>query len=72
MGSTLDIVGISHVEKQELEAEISTLKAQAESPNPKNSIIAESLSSVRRILEASSGNLVASGLINQIGTLFGV
>ena len=70
--STIDVVGIDQQGKQELQSEIQTLEAQAKSPKPKNSIIAESLSSVRRILEGSTGNLVASGLLNQIGTLFGV
>jgi hypothetical protein len=70
--STIDVVGIDQQGKQELQSEIQTLEAQAKSPKPKNSIIAESLSSVRRILEGATGNLVASGLLNQIGTLFGV
>lgn len=70
--STIDVVGIDQQGKQELQSEILTLEAQSKSPKPKNSIMAESLSSVRRILEGASGNLVASGLLNQIGTLFGV
>jgi len=69
---TIDIVGINQHGKLELQSEIQTLEAQAKSPKPNNSIIAESLSSVRRILEGTSGNLVASGLLNQIGTLFGI
>ena len=70
--STIEVVGIDQQGKQELESEISTLEAQAKSPKPKNSIIGESLASVRRILEGASGNLVASGLLNQIGSLFGI
>ncbi len=70
--STIDAVGVDDNGKQELDSEISTLEAQIKSPKPKNTIIGESLSSIRRILEGASGNLVASGLLNQIGTLFGV
>lgn len=70
--STIEAVGIDEDGKQELLSEIQTMEAQALSPKPKHPIIAESLSSVRRILEGASGNLVASGLLNQIGSLFGI
>ena len=70
--STIDAVGVDDNGKQELDSEISTLEAQIKSPKPKSSIIGESLSSIRRILEGASGNLVASGLLNQMGALFGV
>jgi len=69
---TIDVIGIDELGKQEICAEIGTLEAQISSPNPKNAIVGESLSSIKRILEAASGNLVASGLLNQIGVLFGV
>lgn len=70
--TTIDSIGIEDTDKNELESEISTIESQAKSPNPKNSIIGESLASIRRILEGASGNLIASGLLNQIGVLFGV
>jgi len=70
--STIEAVGIDKQGRQELDSEISTLEAQINSPKPKFSIIGESLASVRHILEGASGNLVASGLLHQIGTLFGV
>lgn len=69
---TIDVIGVDEKGKQELNSEIGTLEAQISSPNPKNTIIGESLSSIKRILEAASGNLVASGLLNQMGALFGV
>ncbi len=69
--STIDAVGVNENGKQELGSEISTIEAQIKSPKPKNSIIGESLASIRRILEGASGNLVASGLLNQLGTVFG-
>ena len=70
--STINALGLEEQGKLELDSEISTLEAQVKSPKPNNTIIGESLASVRRILEAASGNLVASGLLNQVGTLFGV
>lgn len=57
--------------KAELNAEIQTLESQAGSPNPKTSIIRESLLSAKNIIEGAAGNLVASGLLYQIGKLFG-
>ena len=70
--STIDIVVNDQQSKQELQSEIQALESQTKSTKPNKSIIAESLCSVRRILEGASGNLVASGLLNQIGTLFGI
>lgn len=69
---TIEILGLDEKEKKEAASEIETLEAQIKSPNPKQSIIRESLGSVRRILEGATGNLVASGLLNQIGVLFGI
>lgn len=57
-------------EQAELTAEMRTLESQASSPKPKDSIIRESLSSVTRILEGAAGDLVASGVLDQIGNLF--
>ncbi len=54
----------------EIEAEIRTVKAQLESPKPKKLIVEESLKSIKTILEGTTGNILASGLINQIGSLF--
>ena len=53
-------------EEKELSAEISTIKAQAESPKPKGTIIKESLGSIRRMLENASGGM-ASQLLLQYG-----
>ncbi len=58
--------------KAELESEIKTIEAQVESPKPKDSILRESLVSVRRILESAAGRLVAGGLLTHLGGLFGV
>jgi hypothetical protein len=70
--STFEVLGLDEVGKKEAKSEIATLEAQISSPNPKQSILRESLSSVRRILEGAAGNLVASGLLNQISVLFGI
>ncbi len=49
-------------EVRELRAEVQTLRAQSESPKPKRSIIRESLSSLRAILEGAAGEVLASNL----------
>lgn len=59
-------------ERDELESELKTIEAQVNSPKPKDSILRESLESVRRVLEGATGNLIASGLLNHLGRLFGV
>lgn len=68
---SLDAIGIEGENKDELISEIRTLESQTESPKPKHSILRESLISVRKILEGAAGNLVASGLLGEIGKLFG-
>ena len=54
---------------QELNAEISTVEIQTNSPKPKEGIIKESLGSIRRILEGASGSAIGQLLI-QLGALF--
>jgi hypothetical protein len=49
---------------QEIKADIATLKAQVDSPNPKKGVIRESLASVRSILEITSGSAAAIGLLD--------
>jgi hypothetical protein len=51
-------------EAAEVKAEIATVKAQLSSPKPKRNIIAESLRSVRTILEVTSGSAAAVGLLD--------
>jgi hypothetical protein len=46
----------------ELEAELQTIEAQAKSPSPKRSILRESLSSVRRLVEAVAAKVLTDHL----------
>lgn len=55
--------GLGNDHRLELEAEIQTLEAQANSPKPKSSIIRETLGSIRRILEGAAGNAVAAAAL---------
>lgn len=55
----------------EIKAEIATIEAQIASTKPKTSIIGESLSTIRNILEGATGSLVATGLLSQLSNLLG-
>ncbi len=49
-------------ELNELRAEIATIRAQVSSPKPKRSVLKESLSSVRAILEGTASEVLAGSL----------
>jgi hypothetical protein len=66
----IDRLNLLEEVKQELSAEIKTAEAQADSPKPKNSVIKESLGSIKRILEGAGGG-VAANLLMQLGSLLG-
>jgi len=71
LNKSVDDLKLKDDNKNELLAEIETLKSQAKSPKPKKGIIRETLLSIKTILEAASGNIIASSLLQQIGSLFG-
>lgn len=52
---------------QELQEAVETLEIQANSANPKQVIIGESLRTVRNILEGTTGSIIASGIIYKLG-----
>jgi len=52
--------------QQQLEADISTIKAQLAAPTPKRSIIKESLVSLRSILEGAAAAAIATPLVAKI------
>jgi len=54
---------ITPEQKLEAEAELQTMEAQVKSPKPKSSILRESLSSIRRILESAGGGAAAHLLV---------
>jgi len=59
-------LGLPAEESRVLTADITTLKAQVDSPRPKRQIVRESLRSVRTILEGAGGNLAASGILDAL------
>ena len=68
IGKQVERLNLSPDIKKELNSEINTGIAQTESPNPKHSIIRESLSSIRHILEGAGGG-VATQLLMELGKL---
>lgn len=65
----IDDIGLNDAHKSELEAQVATLNGQLCSSQPSNGIISEVLGSIRRVVEGASGNLIATGIITQIGSL---
>ena len=62
---------ISDDDKPEIEADIATIEAQMKSSRPKDGIIKESLSSIKRVLEGASGVVIANELLKYLPALFG-
>nr|WP_228518085.1 hypothetical protein [Vibrio parahaemolyticus] len=58
-----DSLDLDDLTKQELCTEVKTVELQLESPKPKQSIISESIKSIRSILEGVTGSMVATGLL---------
>jgi len=56
-------INVSPEIQNELAAETATLEAQAKSPKPKHTIVKESLSTIRRILEGAGGTIAAHLLL---------
>ena len=55
----------------ELQADITSIKAQLASPRPKHPVIREGLRSLRAVLEGAGGSLAASGVLTSLSTLIG-
>ncbi len=61
-------LGLAPIQVQEFEVDLTTLEAQASSPNPKKSILQETGESLGRILEAAAGG-AAGNLLAQLASL---
>ncbi len=62
----LEKLNLNSDESAEAEASISTIEAQTRSSKPSNTIIKESLKSLKSILENIAGNVASAGLLSQI------
>lgn len=67
----LETSEISQIKKGELNADISTVEAQIALPQPKASIITESLRSIRSIVESAAGSILAPQIIHEISKYLG-
>jgi hypothetical protein len=63
---SIDDLGLSLADKGELVADVGTVKAQLNSPNPKTSVITECFRSIRHVLEHAGGAAMAHGLIAEV------
>ncbi|WP_125561427.1 hypothetical protein [Pseudoalteromonas rubra] len=66
---SINQLNLNESDTKELNAEVATIEHQLSSPNPKKVILSESLKSVRNIVEGTTGSLVATGLLAQLGVL---
>jgi hypothetical protein len=57
---------LSEANTNQLYSDLATIEVQVASPTPKRSVIGESLSSLRAILENAAGNVIAVGIVQQI------
>ena len=56
-------------DKQELQTEIQTIDIQLSSPKPKRNILKECVSSIRRVMEGATGQIIASQIIDKLGLI---
>jgi len=63
---SIEELGLSPSDKDELVAEVQTVKAQMNSPKPKTHVITESFRSIRHVLEHAAGAAMAHGLIAEV------
>ena len=63
---SVEQLGLTQPDKDELVAEVRTVKAQLDSPKPKTHVITESFRSIRHILEHAAGAAIAHGLIAEV------
>jgi len=67
--NSINKIDFSNTSKQDLNSEISTIEAQLSSTKPKKNIFFECLKSIKTIFEGVSGNVIAQGILSQIGTI---
>lgn len=67
--ASLETFELEPAEEQQLKAHVESALVQSKSPNPSKTIIGEALRSMRTILEAATGNAVATGFVASISRL---
>lgn len=72
IADVLNDLKLDSVDKNELNVGLKTLELQVESKNPNQSIIRESLNSIRSILEGCASNAIAPVLITAITKIIGL
>jgi hypothetical protein len=59
-------LNLDQTSANQLYSDVGTIEVQIASPAPKPSVIAESLSSIKTILENAAGNVIAAGIVYEI------
>ncbi|SFD95030.1 hypothetical protein SAMN05428981_102466 [Bacillus sp. OV194] len=65
----LNQLGLQSESSKKLESEVAAISTQLESRQPNSSIIKKSLQSIRTTMEGAAGNLIASGLLYELGQI---
>lgn len=71
MRGALPELGLRAEVHDEASAELDTLAAQAKSPKPKPVVVRESLTTLRNVLEGTTGSLIAAGLLSLLPKILG-
>ena len=66
---SVDELGLQEIQRAQLDTDIQTIEPQLSAPEPKNSIIQESLQSIRNILEGITSSTIASELLSRLAPL---
>ena len=66
---SVDELGLQEIQRAQLDTDIQTIEPQLSAPEPKNSIIQESLQSIRSILEGITSSTIASELLSRLAPL---
>jgi len=70
LNESLNKLGLQQQQLSEMQVEIQTIELQLSSPKPKNTILTESLKSIKCILESVVGSAIATVILNKIMALF--
>ena len=62
-------IGLNDDSQMILRNEINQIHTQIQSSNPKNSLVKESLLTIRNVLEGVTGSIIASGLLHEVSKI---
>ncbi len=67
--NNLDELDLKKSEEQEFQTELKTIETQLSSPKPKRNILKECISSLKKIMESATGQIIASQIIDKLSII---